>query len=261
VSLPTPYYHDREANILLYQGDMFDIAKRLIADEAFPKEVITITDPPYNVGMDYGAEYNDSKAEAEYLEWTENWFNLVPRPLLVTPGMLNLPMWCQMVGWPDYILPWVKPNQSSPSKLGGFNAWEAILLYGKLPRKLGHDCFVMSIAQQPEVQDRHGKKHPCPKYLPFWIKFVGNVWKAPYVLFDPFAGSGTTLLAAKRLGIPAIGIELFPNYCELIVDRLQQEVMVLPEVEVDDSVNLKLYQQAMALEGVEARSKRQKAVA
>jgi hypothetical protein len=54
-----------------------------------------------------------------------------------------------------------------------------------------------------------------------------NVWKAtptpvPCTVLDPFMGSGTTALVARRLGRRSIGIELNPSYAELAARRLQQ---------------------------------------
>jgi site-specific DNA-methyltransferase (adenine-specific) len=44
------------------------------------------------------------------------------------------------------------------------------------------------------------------------------------VLLDPFAGSGTTILAAHRLGISAIGIEMSAEYCEIARARINHSV-------------------------------------
>ena len=38
-------------------------------------------------------------------------------------------------------------------------------------------------------------------------------------VYDPFLGSGTTLIAAEQLGLTCYGIELSPAYCDIIVDR------------------------------------------
>ena len=45
---------------------------------------------------------------------------------------------------------------------------------------------------------------------------------SPAVVLDPFAGAGTTMLAARKLGRHSIGIELNPDYCRQAAKRLQQ---------------------------------------
>ena len=68
-----------------------------------------------------------------------------------------------------------------------------------------------------------GSKHPAPFPLKLAATAI-NTTNAQTIL-DPFAGSGTTLRAAKDAGRKAIGIEIDPVYCEMIVERLAQEVL------------------------------------
>ena len=53
-------------------------------------------------------------------------------------------------------------------------------------------------------------------------------WSNPGdVVLDPFAGSGTTLKAAKELNRQFVGIEINPDYCTICEARLAQDVLLL----------------------------------
>ena len=43
------------------------------------------------------------------------------------------------------------------------------------------------------------------------------------VIIDPYAGSGTTLVAAERMGRESIGIEIDETYVDIIKERLKKE--------------------------------------
>jgi hypothetical protein len=69
--------------------------------------------------------------------------------------------------------------------------------------------------------------HPTPRKLQH-VKWLVK-WFGGDCVLDPFAGSGTTLLAAKLMGVRAIGIEIERRFCDLTVQRLAQRVLFQPE--------------------------------
>jgi DNA modification methylase len=66
-----------------------------------------------------------------------------------------------------------------------------------------------------------GNDHATVKPLDL-MKYLLTLASTPTggVILDPFAGSGTTLIAAKELGRPCIGVELDAHHCEIAVTRL-----------------------------------------
>ena len=87
------------------------------------------------------------------------------------------------------------------------------------------DFFVSNTAKLVSNPSRIEKLHSCPRPLDVVIEIMSNF--SVGTVLDPFAGSGTTLIAAKRLGRKSIGIEIEQDYCDVIVQRLRQEVLPL----------------------------------
>jgi site-specific DNA-methyltransferase (adenine-specific) len=70
----------------------------------------------------------------------------------------------------------------------------------------------------------HG--HSAEKPIDLLTKLLKE--SARPLILDPFLGSGTTLAAAKVLGMSAIGIEIEERWCEIAATRLSQEMLELP---------------------------------
>ena len=87
---------------------------------------------------------------------------------------------------------------------------------------------LMSVITTRESRSHAVKDHPTPKPLGLMSKLIDRC--PPGIIADPFAGSGTTLVAARNLGRKAIGVELEERYCEVIAKRLAQGAFDFGEV-------------------------------
>lgn len=65
-------------------------------------------------------------------------------------------------------------------------------------------------------------KHPAPFPIDLPTRCIEST--DAQIVLDPFSGSGTTALAARRLGRKFIGIEISPEYCQMAEDRLGSEL-------------------------------------
>jgi DNA modification methylase len=66
------------------------------------------------------------------------------------------------------------------------------------------------------------RQHPTQKPEAVMSWAMGQAPSTVRTVMDPFAGSGTTLVVAKRLGLKAVGIEREEAYCEVAAHRLSQ---------------------------------------
>ncbi len=80
------------------------------------------------------------------------------------------------------------------------------------------------------IRDGEPGEHYHPTQKPVALmRWCIESSKAEGSILDPYMGSGTTIVAAKQLGRPAIGIEIEEKYCEIAAKRLSQSVFDFPQ--------------------------------
>jgi DNA modification methylase len=212
-----PYYH--HAGITIYHGDCRDVG---------PLGDVFITDPPYGVelgtsdsrGREHGLAH---LAYASFADTFDEWRELVPP--MITQCVMHHHRGAVFTG--KHLTHFPPPAFCGgvylPAGCGrnpwGYTNWAAIFFYGVDPQL--HRGARQTVLVSSETSERNG--HPCPKPIGWMRWLVQRVSLPGETIFDPFAGSGTTLVAAKQVGRQAIGIEREEKYCELAAVRLQQE--------------------------------------
>lgn len=222
----TPYYQD--ALVTLYCGDCLDISVWQSAD-------VLITDPPYGRGWRQGRskarglasdlhtgianDLDTTTRDAALALWGEH------RAMVFGDLMLPPPGGCKQV-----LIYHKQSNAGTRGAMAGFRRdAEAIYLLGPWPSGLTGRSSIISTGSRSagnpsSVQGRY--KHPHAKPLDVMEMLLDATTG---MVTDPFAGSGSTLVAAKRLGRPAIGVEINEAYCETTAWRLSQGVLDFDE--------------------------------
>jgi DNA modification methylase len=99
----------------------------------------------------------------------------------------------------------------------GFCCWQPILCYGKDPKlSKGEGCHPDAIVHT-EAAEKNG--HPCAKPVKFWGWLIERTSKPGWLIYEPFSGSGTTIVAAEHTGRCCRAIEISPAYCDIAVKR------------------------------------------
>ena len=65
--------------------------------------------------------------------------------------------------------------------------------------------------------------HPTAKPVGLFCRLIRNSSRPGDVVLDPFAGSGTTVIACERMGRAARVMELDPHYADVILRRWEDE--------------------------------------
>lgn len=219
---PAPYYSDEL--VTLYHGNAADLLPLMSRAD------VVVMDPPFDKWAD------TLRVDAETVIAFTTWHHRDKVELLYGKPRVEL-IWAFDDGrWVSHNLPRI--------------THETILVYGAtgsayvgaitdgVARRKGRGCV-----GRTEMNDRvyvpHDRK-ALGSVLSFPRDVSTGVWRKPLPLIarllewcggasvlDPFAGSGTTLVAAKTLGRKAVGIEIDEATCEVAANRCRQETLGL----------------------------------
>jgi site-specific DNA-methyltransferase (adenine-specific) len=215
-----PYY-DRDG-ITIYHGDCRDILPQL------PKVDLVLTDPPYGINVNtdnkrFSGGSAVSRAKRGYGGGTGKGSAIIGDDEPFDPSfMLEHGKEKIIWGWNNFAdklpsgscLVWLKRNDEA---FGTFLSDAETAWMSK-----GHGVYCKrDLSNQAIAKSR---VHPTQKPVSL-MRWCLSFFPNAETVLDPFAGSGTTGLAAKLEGRKAILIEIEESYCEKAAKRLRQKVM------------------------------------
>lgn len=220
-----PYYE--AGGVTLYHGDCREILPGLSADAV-------ITDPPF--GISHGS-LTRRNVTGKRTGTTNTWHppspwdreldpSIPPLCLAVAPVVAWFGHWRmrhtveQHFGMPARAeIVWAKNcHMGPPCPVARRD--ERIWLFSAA----GITCkrFDTSVWDEPIIPTWAHRRHRNEKPVSLMTRLVALLVTPGQSIIDPFAGSGSTLEAARDLGVRAIGIELEERYCEVAAKRLEE---------------------------------------
>ena len=186
---------------------------------------LCLTDPPYGLGKgkesgknDY-AEYEDTRENL--IQLAKDWLPLAQahaKVVVFSPGVTNQWLYPE----PNWVMCWFYGGGQLRSSWG-FNCWQPFLCYGKEPG------LAAGKGARPDAVDMNTPanagdiNHPCPKPVKLWSWMIDRLVFSPNaILYEPFSGSGTTIVAAEMAGLSVRAMELTPQYVDVAVKRWQE---------------------------------------
>lgn len=217
-----PYYEDPW--VTLYHGDCLELADLWTCAD------VLVTDPPY--GIDWSThgggrdlrnwaprqpkdgianDHSTDARDAALAAWGDRPAVMFGSPLVAPPESTI------------QALVWKKPVDAGVvgARFVWRRDWEAIYLMGRPWPRVSPSRS--SVIESPGGMERYRNGHPHVKPVDLLCVLLAEC--PPGAVADPFAGSGSTLVAAKALGRKAIGVELEERYCEIAARRLAQDVL------------------------------------
>lgn len=220
--LPAPIYDD--GVVTLYHGDAYKLLPLV------EKPDLLLTDPPYELTATGGGMGAKRKYLSDIAGKIDEGFEI---------GILDaFPNWCVFCGKQQLIellaaakdrrwalVTWNKPNPTPLTNANYLPDTEYIVHAFQSGRLFGEYRDKARFIVHPVEKNDFG--HPTVKPMAVMSKMINLGSQPGETILDPFAGSGTTLVAAKLLGRRAIGIEREKKYCEIAIQRLAQGVLNL----------------------------------
>jgi len=241
------YEPPAEIETSIQRGDLFRLGRhRLMCGDSTSAEDVArlmdgkkadllLTDPPYGVSYvgktkDALTIENDALTEEGLEELIRGAFSLAEthcRPgaywyATVPAGPLHLLFaddW-KARGILRQILVWVKDCMV----LGHseYHYQHEPILFGWMPgeRYKNPDRTRTTVWECP--RPKASREHPTMKPVALWARAIQDGSREADLVFDPFLGSGTTLVACEQLGRTCYGMEISPQYCQVIIDRWEK---------------------------------------